>query len=78
MEVFNVNSVTDLVELIQDVLGLPVTELDVTTHFDQLDGWDSLYTLRLITSIESQTGSKVPVSAFLQAHNIQEVYNLIT
>lgn len=72
------NSVTDLVEFIQDVLELPITELDVTTHFDQLDGWDSLYALRLITSIEAQIGRKVPVSAFLQAHNIQEVYNLIT
>lgn len=71
------NSVVDLVQLIQDELGLPVTEDDITTHFDLLEGWDSMYTLRLITSIESKIGSKVPVSNFLQASNIQEVYNSI-
>jgi len=73
-----VNSVTNLAELIQDVLGLPITELDINTHFEQLDGWDSVYTLRLITSIESQIGRKLPVSAFLQARNIQDVYHLIS
>lgn len=71
------SSVIDLVELIQDVLGLPISGEDIATNFDQLDGWDSVYTLRLISSIETQIGSKLPVSAFLQATNIQEVYNLI-
>jgi acyl carrier protein len=71
------SSVIDLLELIQDVLEVPISPEDITTHFDQLEGWDSVYSLRLITSIETQTGRKVPVSKFLQAQNIQEVYNLI-
>ena len=71
------SSVTDLMELIQDVLGLPISREDIATNFDELDGWDSVYTLRLISSIESQIGRKIPVSALLQASSIQEVYNLI-
>jgi acyl carrier protein len=70
-----VNNVTDLVKLIQEDLGFFVTESDINTHFDLLEGWDSMFTLRLITSIELKTNSKVSVSNLLQASNIQEIYN---
>jgi acyl carrier protein len=71
------NSVIDLVDLIQDVLELPITEEDINTNFDDLGGWDSLHLLRLITSIESQIGKRVSVPAMMKARNIREIYESI-
>ncbi|MDJ0744617.1 MAG: acyl carrier protein [Xenococcaceae cyanobacterium MO_167.B27] len=72
------NSITDLIDLMQEVLELPITEQDINIHFDCLDGWDSLHILRLITSIEAETGQKIAVASILQARNIQEIYQLVS
>jgi acyl carrier protein len=67
----------DLVTLIQDLFGLPITEQDLKTSFDKLSGWDSLNLLRLIVSLEAKTGKKIAFPDLLQSQNLEEIYHLI-
>jgi acyl carrier protein len=68
----------DLVTLIQDLFGLPITEQDLKTSFDELAGWDSLNLLRLMVSLEAKICKKISFPDLLQSKNLEEIYYLIT
>jgi acyl carrier protein len=71
-----VNSIDDLVVLVRDQLGLPVTADDITRDFDQLPGWDSVYLLHLATLLEQTTGRAMSLPTLLDARNLAAVYQV--
>ncbi|WP_181768519.1 acyl carrier protein [Streptomyces albidus (ex Kaewkla and Franco 2022)] len=62
--------------LVQDELGLPVTEGQLSTDFDELPDWDSLHLLKLVTALEPAAGRSVPVGRVLEARSLKEIYDL--
>ncbi|MEU9080409.1 acyl carrier protein [Kitasatospora sp. NPDC004745] len=70
------NSVDDLIALIQDELGLPIGTEDATASFDDVPGWDSVHLLWLLTALERETGRSLPLAALLEAPSLQAVYDL--
>ena len=62
--------------LVRDEIGMPLEPEQVTADFDELPEWDSLYLLKLVTSLEIATGHAVPVGKILQARSLKEIYDL--
>ncbi|HEY7147224.1 MAG TPA: acyl carrier protein [Streptosporangiaceae bacterium] len=71
-----VNSVGDLVTLVRDELGLPATAESADLRLDQIEGWDSVHMLSLITVIERRTGCSLALADVLSAQSLHEIYEL--
>lgn len=71
-------SINDLIDLVRDEVGLPVTADDATRDFDQLTGWDSVYLLHLAMVLERETGRPVSLPDLLEARNLNAVYTAVT
>ena len=53
------------VELVRAESGLDITQSGLSTPFDGIAGWDSLYLLKVITAVEGETGRPVSVSLLI-------------
>jgi acyl carrier protein len=71
-----VKDVNDLIGMLRDQLGLPVTAEDAARHLDQVPGWDSVRVLWLVTVLERDAGRRVSLADLLDATSIQEIYEL--
>ncbi|HEV2639000.1 MAG TPA: phosphopantetheine-binding protein [Actinocrinis sp.] len=71
------NSVEDLISLIQDELGIAVTADDVDRSLDQIPGWDSVHLLWLVTLVEQRTGRPTSLPDLLEARDIVGLYNVL-
>jgi acyl carrier protein len=70
------NSIDDLVDMVRDELGIPVTSDDLSRDFDQLAGWDSVYLLHLAMLLERETGRPVSLPELLEARSLEAVYTV--
>ncbi|MEW2620561.1 acyl carrier protein [Streptomyces sp. NPDC048106] len=66
----------DYVRLVTEELGMPLAPEQVDADFDELPDWDSLYLLKLVTSLEAAIGRRVPVGKVLEARSLREIYEL--
>ncbi|MFC4049299.1 phosphopantetheine-binding protein [Actinomadura syzygii] len=71
------NTIEDFVDLVRDELGLPVTTETIGLGFDQIEGWDSVLLLVLLTTIERETGRRVSLPDVLEAASLEQVYRLV-
>jgi acyl carrier protein len=71
------NSMADFLTLVETELGLPVTAEAAVRGFDELDGWDSVQLLSLISAVERQTGRSIPLADALEASSLRDVYALV-
>jgi acyl carrier protein len=71
-----VNSIDDLVALVRDELGLPVSTADAARSFDDLEGWDSVHLLWLLTIMERETGHRIAMPDVLTAGSLQDLYRV--
>lgn len=67
---------TDFTRLLDEELGLELTEADLGVDFDNLGEWDSVYLLRLIGALERATGRPLPVEELLQARTLGAIREL--
>lgn len=70
------NTIDELVSLLRDEMGLPVTGEDTTRHLDDVEGWDSVHLLWLMTLLERRTGRSLPLADVLAAQSLQDIYTL--
>nr|UPI48931.1 acyl carrier protein [Micromonospora sp.] len=70
------NTLDEFRTLLRDDLGLPVTEEDLAVPLDQVPGWDSVHVLSLLTLLERRTGRSLPLSWFLEASTLTEIFGL--
>lgn len=66
----------DYVRLVNDEIGMPLAPEQVSSDFDELPYWDSLYLLKLITALEGAISRKVPVGKVMEARSLKEIYEL--
>jgi acyl carrier protein len=72
------NSVEELITLIQDELGMAVTPDDADRSLDEIPGWDSVHLLWLVTVIEQHTGRLVvSLPDLLEARDIKGLYTVV-
>lgn len=72
------NTIDDLVALVRDELGLPVTVEAAGLEFDRIPGWDSVHLLWLLTTLEDRTGRSLSMPDLLEADSLESVYALVT
>jgi hypothetical protein len=70
--------VRDFAALVRDEIGLPVTEQELGRGLDQIDGWDSVHLLTLVTVLERETGQSVALPDVLEAGSLREIFELYT
>jgi acyl carrier protein len=71
-----VNSIEDLLDVVRDQLGLPVTAEDAHRFLDEIPGWDSVHLLWLMATLEKQTGRTVSMPDVLEAATLAEIYEV--
>jgi acyl carrier protein len=64
--------------LLRDELGIPVTTDQLGQGFDQIEGWDSVRLLSLVTLLERETGQSVSLPDVLESRSLRDVYELYT
>jgi acyl carrier protein len=70
------NDVNDLIGLVREQLGLPLTAEDADRGLDEIPGWDSVHVLWLITVLERDTGSRISLPELLEATSLQSIFDL--
>ena len=68
----------DYAALLRDELGIPVDTGQLGQGFDQIEGWDSVRLLSLVTLLERETGTSVSLPDVLEARSLRAVYELYT
>ncbi|WP_139491980.1 acyl carrier protein [Brevibacillus dissolubilis] len=65
-----------LVELLCDILDI---EEDFTheTELEQLEGWDSVNALRVLTNIESEFGVRISMEDFSKVKTVSDLASLV-
>jgi len=69
-------TIDDFISVLRDDMGLRVTEQDAGQRLDQVEGWDSVHLLSLLTLLESRTGRSLSLADVLDAESLQEIYTL--
>jgi hypothetical protein len=69
-----VTDTASFLELIRDELGLPLAADALDQPLLELEAWDSVYLLRLVTALESATGARISVPALMRAGTLRELY----
>lgn len=70
------NTLDDLVVLIRDELGLPVSVQDAERPLDEIAGWDSVHLLWLTAALERRTGRSVSIPDLLEAGSLGGIYRV--
>lgn len=70
------SSIDDLLDVVRDQLGLPVTADDADRALDEIPGWDSVHLLWLMTTLEARTGRHVSMPKVLEAATLAELYDV--
>jgi acyl carrier protein len=71
------NSLEELITLIQDELGIAVTADDAGRSLDEIPGWDSVHLLWLVTVVERRTGRPASLPGLLEARDIEGLYAVL-
>ncbi|NNU95803.1 acyl carrier protein [Anoxybacillus sp. EFIL] len=66
-----------ILEIAADVLECEEDELSMTYSKEENDKWDSVNTLRMLTSIESEFDIRLDMEKFLKAETIQDIVDLV-
>jgi acyl carrier protein len=72
------NDIAAYADLIRDELGITLSPDELDHHLDELESWDSLYLLRLVTAIEAATGERVSIANVLRATSLREVFEAVS
>lgn len=66
-----------LIQLIADTLHTDMSKLQSDSRLQDIQHWDSLSALRVMSAIENTWGIKIPLYAFLKIDTLQALYELI-
>ncbi|MEW1792173.1 MULTISPECIES: acyl carrier protein [Streptomyces] len=68
------NSIDAFVQLLRDEVGLDVGPEDLRIGLDQVEGWDSVHLLTLLTHLEKLTGRRISLLDALEAPHLEALY----
>jgi acyl carrier protein len=71
------NHVEKLIELIAEVLDMEPEELSADVGPNQIEEWDSVNALRILTHIETEWGVRLTMEEYAQAQTIGDLAELI-
>ncbi|MCK9903759.1 acyl carrier protein [Parafrankia colletiae] len=69
-------TVDDLVTIIRDEIGLPVTPADAELPLPDVIGWDSVHLLALCVILERETARPISLPDVLEAPTLKAIYEV--
>lgn len=69
-------TVDEFLTIVGTECGVLVRPGDLSTDFDELQGWDSLNLLKLLVALEAATGRRLTVSRFFETRSLADVLRL--
>jgi acyl carrier protein len=62
---------------VADVLGCDPAEVVPSRRLDELEGWDSMNALRLMTSLEADYGIRLDLRAYVEIDTVDALWALV-
>ena len=66
-----------LEEMLSDIFGMPIDDIDENTGLDNVPAWDSLSQLRIVLSIEEKFNVTLVPNEIVQLHDYKSILNII-
>jgi len=66
-----------LEEMLSDIFGMPIDDIDENTGMDNVPAWDSLSQLRIVLSIEEKFNVTLVPNEIVQLHDYKSILNII-
>lgn len=63
--------------LIAGVLNIPVSEVDMDTEIGELDEWDSLHNVEIISKLEKEFNVKITSDMVMDLEDVSDIVNLM-
>tara|TARA_Y100000294_G_C8557883_1_gene337888 strand:- start:303 stop:542 length:240 start_codon:yes stop_codon:yes gene_type:complete len=67
----------DIIELVADVFGVPVDDIDAKSSKDNIKSWDSINHLNLVLALEETFQKKISPEEIEQMTSVEHIYQLI-
>lgn len=66
-----------VIELIARVLNVPTTEIEMDTEIGELDEWDSLHNVEIISKLEKEFNVKITSDMIMDLEDVSDIVSLI-
>lgn len=66
-----------VIELIARVLNVPTSEVELDTEIGELDEWDSLHNVEVISQLEKEFNVKITPDMIMDLEDVSDIVNLI-
>lgn len=63
-------------EQVNSYMGIDVSITELEVPLVNLANWDSLNAIRLMAQLENSLGRRLPISRYLQATTLRQIYDL--
>jgi acyl carrier protein len=73
----NATILSDVREIIADVLDQPDLKIDRTTTAEDVEGWDSFSHINIVVAMESHFGIKIHTSEIEELRNVGELVDIV-
>jgi|TARA_B100000315_G_scaffold50858_1_gene45395 acyl carrier protein len=67
----------NIIELVADVFGVPVDDIDAKSSKDNIKSWDSINHLNLVLALEETFQKKISPEEIEQMTSVEHIYQLI-
>lgn len=74
----NVDIVDRLQAILRDELDLPDLKISVRSTPEQIDGWDSLATIRIVATVEREFDRQFEASQIENIHSVADLISMIS
>lgn len=70
-------SEVEFIQLLNLNLGLALAQEQWSVDFDEINGWDSLYLLRVLTVLEREMSVRLSVADLLSVRSLSDIYAMV-
>jgi acyl carrier protein len=67
----------NLIELLADILEIEISDIDFQAELSELENWDSVNSLRILTHIEDEFNIRLSMEEYSNIQKISELNELI-
>ena len=66
-----------VIELIARVLNVPASDVELDTEIGELDEWDSLHNVEIISQLEKEFNVKITSDMIMDLEDVSDIVSLI-
>jgi acyl carrier protein len=66
-----------LINLSSSIFEVPASDIDVNSNQDNIKGWDSLATIKLITELEKEFSIQFDIMEIVEVTSIEKVVDIL-